>query len=113
MLRKPTKKKFIGFVVVVITIFKVIVHFKKSPKFDKEALSESSDDLTSLVDWSDSDFINYELRRNGPGERSGYNLTNVKDIELNEMLFKTEGLFLVVSDKISLDRSLPDPRPKE
>lgn len=82
----------------------------KQHKEDYKIMIPEGEDLISLVDWSDNDFIEYELRRNGPGERSGYKLTNNEDIQLNEKLFKEEGLSLVVSDKISLDRSLPDPR---
>jgi hypothetical protein len=62
------------------------------------------------IDWHDHDFINYEENRSGPGERSGYVLTNPEEIKLNEDLSKTYGLSMVVSDKVSVNRSLIDPR---
>ena len=46
-----------------------------------------------------------------PGENGQpFNLTDPADIELNDKLFKIEGLYVVVSDKISVNRSVPDTR---
>lgn len=62
-------------------------------------------------DWHDWKFIEYERKRKGPGEQGKpFELTDPKDIELNEKLFRVEGLFVVVSDKISVNRSVPDTR---
>ena len=62
-------------------------------------------------DWHDYEFMKYEAAREGPGEQgSPYTLTDPEDIQLNEKLFKIEGLFVVVSDKISVNRSVPDVR---
>lgn len=63
-------------------------------------------------DWHDWKFIEYEKTREGPGEQgSGYVLTDPADIELNQKVFKENGLYGVVSDKISVNRSIPDTRP--
>lgn len=62
-------------------------------------------------DWHDWKFINYEKNREGPGENGkSFKLTDPEEIELNKKLFKTEGLYVVVSDKISVNRSVPDTR---
>ncbi|CRK96601.1 CLUMA_CG009999, isoform A [Clunio marinus] len=62
-------------------------------------------------DWHDWDFLQKENLRNGPGERGKpYKLTDPEDIKLNEKLFKIEGLYALVSDKISVNRSVPDTR---
>ena len=62
-------------------------------------------------DWHDWKFIEYEKNRKGPGENGKpFNLTDPADIELNDKLFKIEGLYVVVSDKISVNRSVPDTR---
>ena len=55
--------------------------------------------------------MKYEAAREGPGEQGvPYALTDPKDIQLNEELFKIEGLYAIVSDKISVNRSVPDVR---
>lgn len=62
-------------------------------------------------DWHDYAFIKYERKRKGPGEQGKpVILTDPLDIELNDKLFKTEGLYPIVSDKISVNRSVPDTR---
>lgn len=62
-------------------------------------------------DWHDWAFIEYEKSRVGPGEQgAAYELTDSKDIELDDKLFEIEGLSVVVSDKISVNRSIPDYR---
>jgi hypothetical protein len=64
-------------------------------------------------DWHDYKFIEYEKNRIGPGEQGKpYKLTDPKDIKLNEELFKVEGFYVIVSDKISVNRSVPDSRHK-
>ncbi|CAO1435761.1 unnamed protein product [Diamesa hyperborea] len=56
--------------------------------------------------WHDYDFINYEAQRVGPGENgTAYFLTDPEDIQRNDELFVDEGLYAVVSDKISLNRT--------
>lgn len=62
-------------------------------------------------DWHDWAFIEYEKTRKGPGEQGEpYELTDEADIKLNKELFKVEGLYALVSDKISVNRSNPDSR---
>lgn len=62
-------------------------------------------------DWHDWEFIKYEAHRIGPGEQGKpFVLTDPEDIKRNEKLFETEGNFVVASDKISVNRSVPDTR---
>lgn len=62
-------------------------------------------------DWHDWKFIKYEETRSGPGEQGkAVVLTDPVEIELSKNLSKLEGLSPVVSDKISVNRSLEDGR---
>lgn len=62
-------------------------------------------------DWHDYNFIEYENAREGPGEQGErFELSDLQEIELNQKLFEIEGLFPIVSDKISVNRSVPDTR---
>jgi hypothetical protein len=64
-------------------------------------------------DWNNYEFIKYERERTGNGEQGrGHQLTNPEEIEVNRKLNSEEGLFALVSDKISVNRSLWDPRLK-
>lgn len=64
-----------------------------------------------MIDWHDYKFIKYEASRRGPGENgTAVFLTDPSEIELDFELYKIEGLSVVVSDKISVNRSVPDVR---
>lgn len=62
-------------------------------------------------DWHDWAFIEYEKTRTGPGEQGKpHFLTDAVEIELNKNLSKIEGLSPLVTDRISVNRSVPDGR---
>lgn len=62
-------------------------------------------------DWHDYDFIATEASREGPGEHGQpYTLTNPAEIALNAKVYDTEGFYAIVSDKVSVNRSVPDTR---
>jgi hypothetical protein len=66
-----------------------------------------------LKDWHDYEFMAYEASRTGLGENgSAVILTDPTEINLSKEMNKTEGLNVFVSDKISVNRSLPDVRHK-
>lgn len=66
-----------------------------------------------LKDWHDYVFIEHELKRTGPGENgSAVFITSPEELRLSNDSFKIEGLNVVISDKISVNRSLPDVRHK-
>lgn len=65
----------------------------------------------SLKDWHDHEFMAYEASREGPGENgTAVFLTEPNEIKLNDELREVEGLNVLISDKISVNRSLPDVR---
>jgi hypothetical protein len=56
----------------------------------------------------------YEARRKGPGEQGrGVVLRNYSEFVLDQKLEIEEGLHVLVSDKISVNRSVPDTRPRQ
>lgn len=63
------------------------------------------------IDWNDYEFMKYEAQRFGLGEHGEPAiLSNPEDIELDKELFEIEGIHVLLSDKISVNRSLPDVR---
>lgn len=63
-------------------------------------------------DWHDYSFMDYESKRSGAGEQGQpVVLTDPAEIELDKKLEFQEGFHVFVSDKISVNRSLPDSRP--
>lgn len=64
-----------------------------------------------LKDWHDYEFMAYEESRLGPGENgTAVILTDPEEIQTNDKLREVEGLNVFISDKISVNRSLPDVR---
>lgn len=65
-------------------------------------------------DWNDHAFIKYEATRKGHGEQGrGVYLIDPQENLKDTKLEMEEGLHVVISDKISVNRSLQDTRPKE
>lgn len=64
------------------------------------------------MDWHDHAFIEEEKKRAGFGENGkGENFdSNTMNITENELLYKVNGFNAVISDKIALNRSVPDIR---
>lgn len=63
------------------------------------------------VDWNDYAFILYEASRVGPGENgTAHTLTDPAEIELNKIGIHEEGVATIVSEQVSLNRSLIDQR---
>ena len=63
------------------------------------------------IDWHDYEFMKYEAQRVGLGEQGkSVTLNDAEDITLDEKLFEIEGLRVLLNDKISVNRSLPDVR---
>jgi hypothetical protein len=105
MIRSRLLKKFIKFLFFVFVLWSFYRVIPNDTEF-----SFAKEDSLEKIDWHDYEFINYEATRQGPGERSGYKLTDENEIRRNEELFKVFGLSIVVSEKVSLTRSLEDPR---
>lgn len=65
------------------------------------------------IDWTDYEFVKNEMKREGPGEGGKpVNLTDPEDAMRQMELVKIEGMCGVCSDKISVNRSVPDTRPQ-
>jgi len=120
--RKVKTKKVLIFVIFIV-LFLQIWNFSRSKDSEKinEPLASRANDMKypfatnyERKDWHDYEFINYEATRRGPGEQGEpHELTDPVDITRNEEILDKEGLYGVVSDQISVNRSLPDPRMPE
>lgn len=78
-------------------------------KFKYQEVSRAADEL---IDWTDYELIARESAMSGPGERGeAYYLESLADQEAAEPLIREHSYNPIVSDKISLNRSLPDTRP--
>lgn len=67
--------------------------------------------LRKCRDWHDYEQIYKDRERVGPGENgAAVRLTNETEIALNDKLYKETGFSVVVSDKISVNRSIQDTR---
>ncbi|CAO1393138.1 unnamed protein product [Diamesa serratosioi] len=113
---------FILFVISATTIhvflnFELLSKMYVERKVDRISLLDHNKDIYPVVtnyelsDWHDYEFMSYEALRRGPGENgTAVFLTDPIEIELDNDLYKIEGLSVVVSDKISVNRSVPDVR---
>lgn len=64
-----------------------------------------------MKDWHDYHFMDYEAKRIGPGEQGEpVYLQDLEDKNLVAETYAIEGLSVVTSDKISVNRSIPDVR---
>jgi hypothetical protein len=78
----------------------------------QSAAEMSEEDNDELISWENTAFFEYERRRKGPGEQGlPFELTDPSEIKENEEWQRKEGFYKIVSDKISVDRALPDFRP--
>lgn len=81
---------------------------------DKLAKFRSNKFIHKCRDWHDYEQIYKDRERVGPGENgSAVRLTNETEIALNDKLYKETGFAVVVSDKISVNRSIQDTRHPE
>lgn len=65
------------------------------------------------ISWENETQIVMDAKRVGPGEQGlPYELTDPIEISENQKLFTVEGFYVLVSDKISSTRALPDKRPE-
>ena len=73
-------------------------------------IQEKSKTIEDRVkDWNNYEFIHKEKLRVGLGEQGkGVELTDPEEIKLNKILYDKTGFSVVVSDKISVERSLLD-----
>ena len=127
MVRNRRELKIVIYVAAVFTLFQLGYHLfshhdvqrhisNHVENFQKSFLrggdrAESPD--SDKISYEDVKFRELEARRRGMGENAEpFNLTDPKEIEENEKWYKKEGFYVLVSDKISVDRAIPDNRPK-
>ncbi|CRL05168.1 CLUMA_CG018266, isoform A [Clunio marinus] len=78
----------------------------------RPAVSENKFENNIEVSWEDEEFINYEATRIGPGEHGEpVIVSDPEELSANEEWERKEGFYVDVSNKISVNRSLPDHRP--
>lgn len=74
----------------------------------------STNKTIEKIDWNNYSFIGMERLRKGHGEQgNGVSLSDDTEKKLSKEMIKEYSYNTVASDKISLDRSLPDTRPKD
>lgn len=110
MFRFQIGKKFLKLASIVFLCFSVLALIFREKADPLSQKKQFDDSIPERIDWHDYDFIEYEKTRIGPGERSGFSLTDPMEIKKNEEFLKNEGVSLVVSEKVSLTRALKDPR---
>jgi polypeptide N-acetylgalactosaminyltransferase len=109
-------KKFVLLIVLPLTILGFYLILTADPDEDitKSFVKKLSKFQPKCKDWNDYEFIKAQGQRKGYGERGGaFKLTEKIDIELNEILYNKTGFSVVVSDKISVNRSILDCRPEQ
>lgn len=69
----------------------------------------NAEDAAEKIDWNDYEIIARDLVRTGFGEHGrGETLTDPGEIAQNNELWEKMGLSVVINDKISVNRSIPD-----
>jgi hypothetical protein len=120
MFNKRSCYKFGKYFLIAVTLINVYVLISNSSSGGNTLISPSDirqrfrafevneDDK---IDWHDYKFMFYEQSRTGLGENGApFNLTDPNEIAANKIGYDKEGIFTVVSDKISPNRSVPDVR---
>lgn len=125
MNRNRREFKFLIYVLAFVAIFQFINHIVKKNSVENEEKYEKImehhnrvvaeiESEGEKISWIDEKFVEMEKRRKGPGEQGEpYYLTDPVEIKENEEWYKKEGFFVIVSDKISVDRAMPDFRPEK
>ncbi|KAG5678095.1 hypothetical protein PVAND_007797 [Polypedilum vanderplanki] len=106
---KRQTRQFVSLIISIILLFFITqVSLKLVSNFNK-----IEDDENNISYEPDISLLIYEINRKGPGEYGQpFYLTDPTEIAKSEIFLTKEGFNVVVSDKISLTRSLPDYRPK-
>lgn len=101
------KRKVLIILVFLCTIAYLIFQNIKNSELDQFEVLQSK--APKLRNWFDHKQFAVEAGRRGFGENgTSLFLSDPKEIELNEKLYQQTGFSVVVSDKISVNRSLPN-----
>lgn len=94
-----------------VLIFALSVLLKQSTDFDKLKIFKQQKVHQNCRDWNDYEQMIREREREGFGENGEAGvLTNPQEIAENERLYNETGFSVVISNKISVNRSIPDVR---
>ena len=124
-LRRSVVRYFYVLVFVIISVLYLIIDYdnlnaiyeEKKRNLHNNPLIEANKFIYPTVinyemkDWHDYHFMDYEAKRIGPGEQGEpVYLQDPEEKKLDAQTFAIEGLSVVTSDKISVNRSIPDVR---
>lgn len=94
------------FLFFIYLIYIIVFGIANSP-FNNFTDSKQSS-VESYRDWNDYKFLAYEETRSGPGERGdAVILTDPEEIKLNQESIERTGFSVLVSNKISVNRTIP------
>ena len=119
LVKKLKSMKVLSRLLALFTCFGLIVtvlmlNNKSNEKFFQKRNVNNVVCHQQMRDWHDYEFMVKEKLRVGLGEQGKeVILTNPTQIELNQKTYEQTGFSVVVSNKISLERSLPDARAEE
>lgn len=111
--RKSLKNIFL-FICAAVILLNVLIYIRTTSKSDTliNTVRLNLANLDEKIDWHDYKLILAERFQTGPGENGKpYVLTDPVEIEINKKGLLEEGFATVVSEKVSLNRSMPDERP--
>lgn len=92
---------------------KLLQHPRKWNNILFDQFNDRDDLIPKKIDWHNYKFIEYERNRTGIGEQGAPGHLSTNDQEKADKIFSQNGYDGVLSDQISLNRSLPDIRHKE
>lgn len=114
---------FLLTVLLTVFIYKTVVHNNWDAPENHESLDhpkqgaffmgEEKNKLREKIDWHDYALMKSEAARTGVGEHGKKEILKDSDKEKEDRLFKQNGFNAVLSDLISVNRSLPDIRHKD
>jgi glycosyltransferase involved in cell wall biosynthesis len=112
---KHTKKRLKFYSISAILILLIFIVYSFSSDSESEVIEpENEVEPEELIDYNDYKYMVEQLRRVGDGEiGEPVFLDDPDEIERNEKLYQKTGFYAVVSDKISVNRSIPDLRSAE
>lgn len=97
-----------------VSLLTTLLIFASSGQFNNNLINSKLEFQAQCKDWNDYKFIEAERRRKGPGEHGEkVELTDPVEIELNDVLYKETGFSVVISNKISVNRSTHDTRDRQ
>lgn len=101
------RKVLLTFLLVLITL---VLMKKAHQKLYRKILEDSIID-DERIDWNDYELIKREALQTGFGEHGkGEKLTDAEEIKKNDELFETFGMSVFISDKMSVNRTIPEYR---